>query len=351
MTDSEYNPQQTPFYMALTNETRKLINREKERGAVYESKVRWDEHDQAEFDTIPLETLLDDPYYGGGKYYVEQLEDETREHQGLWPEHRQDIIDLWAAREKYGTDTFVDIEGIGSGKTHKFRSVLRLDLLHVLTRVNPLEYFRLDPGGQGISFVCMSRNAKLAKEVTFNTVLKAFDCPFFNTYFPPQINITKIRETQKYPSVLRFPKDVVIFPGSGSALSAIGYNLFGGGIDEANYLEVVEGSKKAIMGTAYDAAEMMYSNIYARMTSRFVGWISAHKRLPGLLMMFSNTRHSEDFLERMSKRARTDKRIFFRRRCTWEGHPREHFSGKTFSFDTANRCIVGEKATPTKKLN
>jgi hypothetical protein len=344
--DPQYNPLDTPMFRALANETTRLVERDRDRGIVYEPKSRWDEHDQAEFDTVPLETLLDDPYYGGGRYYVEQIEDETREIQGLWPVHRQDIIDLWHARHRYGTDTFIDIEGIGSGKTHKFRSLLRLDVMQVLTRAKPMEYYRLDPDGQGISFVCMSRNAKLARKVTFTSVLKAFDCPFFNTYFPPQCNIAKIEESQKYPSELRFPKDVVIFPGSGSALSAIGYNLMGGGIDEANYLEVVEGSKKAVMGQDYDAAEVMYSAIYGRMKSRFVAWKSVNGRLPGLLTMFSNTRHGNDFLERMAKKSRTDRKIFFRRRCTWDGHPREHFSGKTFLFDKANRCIVDAQGKP-----
>ena len=325
------NPSETKFFGALTSQVKVIIDAERKKGNIYESKTRWDLKDQQDFDKIPIETLLDDSYYGGSLY------DPSKDEGGLWSEHRQDIIDLWKARKEHGTDTFVDIEGIGSGKTHKFRHILRLMVLEVITREEPLSYYGLDPKGQGISFVCMSRNATLAKEVTFTTILKAFDCPFFDEYFPPLVDFKKMEDSPRQrPSMLRFPKGIVIFPGTGSALSALGYNLFGGGIDEANYLEVVDESKKAFVGKSYDAAELMYNAIKARMTSRFL----RKGRIPGLLMMFSNTRYRNDFLERMGTRSKKDRKIFFRRRCTWEGHPKERYSGKTFSFDAHNMRII-----------
>lgn len=314
---------QTPIFKALTDHARGFIDHEIEKGAVDKQKSRWDEKDQVEFEKIPIKKLLDDPYYGGG--------DE------LWEPHKRDLIELWERRKKHGVNTFVDIEGIGSGKTHKFRHAMRLLMLEVITKVDPLAYYNLDPKGQGISFVCMSRNAQLAKEVTFKTVLKVFDCPFFNTYFPPQVDLAQIEVSKRYPSLLRFPKDIVIFPGTGSALSAVGYNLFGGGVDEANYLEVVDSSKKAFVGKFYDAAELMYNAIMARILSR---------NLPGLLMMFSNPRYEGDFLERMALRAKRDSTIFVRRRCTWEAQPSVNndgttrFCGDTFNFDVYNRKIV-----------
>lgn len=323
MTD---NPRDTLFFKSLVEKSLKRINKDKEKGLVYEPKIRWDLKDQQDFDKVPLTELLDNPYYGGGN---------------LWPAHRQDILDLWEARKR-GAYVYTTIEGIGSGKTHKFRHILRLMVLEVITREKPLEYFGLDPKGQGISFVCMSRNAQLAKQVTFTTVLKAFDCPFFQTYFPPQVDYRKMEDTQRFPSMLRFPRGVVIFPGTGSALSALGYNLYGGGIDEANYLEIVEDSRKAFIGTKYDSAELMFEQIKTRMRSRFV---KPGGKIPGLLMLFSNPRYNQDFLSRMILRARNgDKSIFWTRRCTWEAQPKERFSGETFLFDPHNRKIIEESA-------
>lgn len=316
------DPSDTRFFKELVSKAKVRINRDKNKGIVYESKRRWDKQDELDFSKIPLSKLLDDPYYGGGH---------------LWPEHRQDIIDLWEAR-KHGVSVYVTVEGIGSGKTHKFRNILRLLVLEVITKEDPFGYYGLDPTGLGISFVCMSRNAQLAKQVTFTTVLKAFDCPFFQEYFPPQVDYRKMEDNQRYPAMLRFPKSVAIFPGTGSALSAVGYNLYGGGVDEANYLEVVEDSKKAFVGRHYDAGGVMYEQIMARIKSRFV---RAGGRLPGLLMLFSNPRYKGDFLERMILRARKgDRSIFWTRRCTWSAQPKSRFSGKGFLFDVANRKIV-----------
>jgi hypothetical protein len=138
--------------------------------------------------------------------------------------------------------------------------------------------------------------------------------------------------------MLRFPKNIVIFPGTGSALSAIGYNLYGGGIDEANYLEVVDDSKKAITGAYYDAAESMYNTITARMKSRFVQ--RGEGKVPGLLMLFSNPRHDGSFLERLAVMSRSDRSIFFTRRCTWEGRPADHFCGEKFYYDVEGRKVI-----------
>lgn len=299
------------------------IEKEKEKGAILEPKKRWDEKDQFEFEQLPLSKLLDDPYYlgiGGD----------------LFPEHRRDIEQLWEARKTHGTHTAVFEEGIGSGKTFKFSTIMWLEVTEVITKVNPLKYYGLGEKGQGIAFICMSRNATLAKEVTFRTVLPFFDCPFYREYFPPQVNFTKIEETRRFPSRLRFPKNIVVFPGTGSALSAIGYNVFGGCIDEANYLELVDNSKRAMTGRKYDAAEEVYNAIMARMRSRFL----KDGKVPGLLVMMSNPRSTNDFLERIAIRARTDPHVFFRRRCTWQAHPKSRYSGKTFRYDVYNRRIV-----------
>lgn len=311
----------SPFYQQLAKIGKGFIDKDIERGNIPEQNARWDEKDEKEFSNIPFEVLLDDPYYGGGD---------------LWPVHRQDIIDLWEARRRYGVHTYVAIEGIGSGKTHKFKHVLRLMVLEVVTKVNPLKYYGLSEKGQGISFVCMSRNASLAKEVTYKTILQAFNCGFFKEHFPPNIDFNRVLDAHRYPQMLRFSRNVVIFPGTGSALSAVGYNLMGGGIDEANYLEVIDDSKRAINSNTYDAAEMVYNAIMTRMKSRFL----SKGKLPGLLMMFSNTKHSNDFLERMAVRSKTDSTIFFRRRCTWDGIPKERLSGETFKFDVYNNKIV-----------
>jgi len=321
---------------------------------------RWDAKDQQEFEKLPVEHIIDSPEFMGlGNHPCPLCHGAGRVDTGermvacsdcggsgevkgsMFASHRQDIIDLWKARKDSGVTTAIFQEGIGSGKTTKYCAIQFLMLAEVLSKVDPFTHYGLSKKGQGIAFVSMSRNESLAKEVTFLTLLPFLNSPWFRTYFPPQVDLQKIQETKRFPSRLRFPKRVVIFPGTGSALSAIGYNLFGGGVDEANYLEVVDDSKKAVAGKVYDAAEAMHAAIKSRMKSRFdPSRLKREKKYPGILVMFSNPRYAGDFTSRMEKRAKTDKTIFFRKRCTWEAHPPERFCGEFFVFDYYNGRII-----------
>ncbi len=349
------------MYKEMAGVFSELVDEQIERGTINEPKKRWDKKDQEAFEKVTIEELLDSPYYLGiGQYKCDDrcgwVDDKQKKpsicpncgrlaRPDLFPAHRQDIIDLHNARRAIETVEAMFEEGIGSGKTFKFAAILWLMVTEVITKYRPLEYYGLAEKSSGISFVCMSRNASLAKEVTFQQVLPFFDCPFYAEYFPPKIDFQKINSMKKYyPSVLRFPKKIVIFPGTGSALSAIGYNLFGGCIDEVNYLEVVDDSKKAIRGEGYDAAQDMYEAIMARMISRFEPTrLRRDGKLPGLLVMMSNPCYPMDFLERKYLESRTNPSIFFRRRCTWEGHPKERYSGETFKFDVLNCRVIEEK--------
>ncbi len=87
-------------------------------------------------------------------------------------------------------------------------------------------------------------------------------------------------------------------------------------IDEANFMEVTEGSKRA-RNEVYDAAEEMYNSITSRMSSRFM----KNGAVPGLLVMASSPRYHDDFLERKIKEATSRgpaAKIFWRKRNIWE---------------------------------
>lgn len=311
------------FYKTLLNQTEKFLQN-------FDENSDWTERDEKEFLSIPISTLLEDDYFLGLKH-------------DLYPVHKKEIIDLWRERKKRPIHLVIDIEAIGSGKTTKFGVIMWLLIYEVICRVDPQLSFGLKKNS-GIGFICMNRNRDLARLVTFKEILPFFDCPFFREHFPPQVDFDQIVESKKLPSRLEFPKRIAIFPGTGSELSALGYNLFGGGIDEANFLEVTESSRKIRGSKVYDAGEEMFKAIRNRMTSRFM----VGGRIPGLLMLFSNPRYENDFLERMVKKYK-DKRFVYvmTRKALWEAKPwnwkdKAIFSGKTFDFDTEKLMILEE---------
>lgn len=125
-------------------------------------------------------------------------------------------------------------------------------------------------------------------------------------------------------------------------------------IDEANFLEVIEDSKKAALTERYDAAEDMYEAIMNRMASRFM----KHGRIPGLLCMISSPRFPDDFLEKKIKQAEElgpISGVFWRKRTLWQAKGKKFFSsGKYFYINTDTleevELSMGEKIVAFRNL-
>src|SRR5690606_543648 len=115
---------------------------------------------------------------------------------------------------------------------------------------------------------------------------------------------------------MRFPKNVWIAP----VVNPIGYNVFGGVLDEVNFMGLVERSAMA-RGGRYDQAQVLHDNIIRRMRSRFM----IRGKLPGILLSISSARYPDDFTERMIEKAKDDPKIFVRRYSQWDTKPSHYF--------------------------
>jgi len=280
---------------------------------------------------VPISDLLDDPYFLG-------------KGDEIYPSHRADIIELFERKDAgEQIHKFVYEGAIGAGKTYLMSIILWILVYRLITKwPSPQIYLGIDPDST-LCYCCTSRNATLAKKVTFTKILPMFDTPFFREHFPPQCGFKLLDDWMKggkpyYPSELRFPRGIVIFPGTGSEAATLGYDLLGGLMDEANFLQVTERSTKA-RGGYYDAAEEIHDSIYDRMISRF----QKDGKLPPecLLMMFCSTLYENDFLSRHAN----DPFTFHRKRTLWEAKPSIHkgrtiWSGKKFKFDVDQLKIV-----------
>jgi len=269
-----------------------------------------------------IETLICDPYFLGLGEYV-------------YPSVMDDIIELFETRRRRPVNLVIFLEGIGSGKTTKFSILQFLQWFELSMNPDPQAFYRMAPGSI-IALINLSRTESQARRVAFGEVWRRFQCPFVRDYFTPNPRFSK---------EIQIPQNnTIIFAGTSSAMSALGYNLYGGGIDEACFLEVVEDSKRAANQERYDAAEEIYNAVWDRMTSRFMrGGI-----VPGMLVMFSSPRYPEDFLERKIRQALElgdDSGIFFRRRSTWSAKGKAFFPSNEFFFvdvDTLDEVTEGD---------
>jgi len=117
--------------------------------------------------------------------------------------------------------------------------------------------------------------------------------PYFSTYFPYNKNVE---------SSLLFPRRIGVTPVSGEETAIIGQNVFGGVIDEINYMERTANSKKSVEGGDFDQANALYDSIVRRRKSRF----NIKGSLPGVLCIVSSKRYPGQFTDVKEEQVREE---------------------------------------------
>lgn len=185
---------------------------------------------------------------------------------------------------------------------------------------NPQQTFGIDRSSE-ILFVFQSLNATLAKQVNYDRFRSLIQTsPFFTEWFPfdPKINTECI-----------FPNRIIVRPVSGQESAAIGQNVFGGMIDEVNFMEVTEHSAKSDDGGEYNQALALYNSLAMRRKSRF-GRVG--KKLPGVFCLVSSKRYPGQFTDIKAAQALTDPTIYIYDKKPWDVLPADRFEGATW-FD------------------
>ena len=197
-------------------------------------------------------------------------------------------------------------QAIGSGKGYAASIIISYQVYKILCLKDPQAYFKLAKNSQ-IYFINMSVNADQSKKVVFVEIKARIDnSPWFRKHYSPDPDIR---------SELRFPKGIVIFPGNSRETFPLGYNIFGGVMDEAAWFTDLP---------THDVAEEMFNALHSRIKNRFGD--------QGLLVMISSPRYVDDFIEKKMKEAKTNKKIFARRKMLWESKPLNSFSGEWIDF-------------------
>lgn len=182
----------------------------------------------------------------------------------------------------------------------------------------PHREFGLDPSSE-IVVVFQSLNASLAKAVDYMRFKSLIDSsPYFRDHF---------FYDRKIESELRFPSRIIVKPVAGDVAGAIGQNVIGGVIDEVNYMERVDRSKRSLDGGEYDQATALYNSIARRRKSRFM----RKGKLPGLLCLVSSKRYPGQFTDQKIKEAEKDPTIYVYDKRTWDVLPSDRFSGDWFA--------------------
>lgn len=271
---------------------------------------------ESEYERTPVDTrtFVLDPYYLGNVCG------------SIFPKLMDDLDELFD-----GTYQECILTGsIGYGKTF-FASIGICRVLYELSCLkNPQKTFGLAPGSN-LSLVMLSVNQELATKVVYDNIVgKIQASPYFKEHFP--FEVTK--------KELRFPNEVWVAPRASSDTSVLGLNVFGGIIDETNFM-TRKGRSKTVgqqQWGHYDRAETLYSAIQRRMKSRF----QRHGRVPGILFVVSSKKVRDDFTARRIRDSKHDSSIFVRDYALWDVRPEEYYAQKKFIV------LCGNDKTPSR---
>lgn len=316
-----------------------------------QARFRWDADKEREFDAVPYETLLDDPYFFG--------------HFGreLYPAHRGDILELFRRKEE-GEDirVFVDEEGFSSGKTWKATVIFGILVYKTIILMDKSKLSPKLAADSRVGFVCTGRTQSEATDWTFMHVLRLLlKSPFFMDYFPPNVTLEDVERFRRNPRVLRFPGGVFFGTTSGALgeFSQLGVNLVGGMADEVNFYDYVKRSSRirttlAEPEAGFDAAQEVFDTFYDRISSRME--VNGRWPLQSLILFFCSAAFPNDMTDRLIKRSRIDPTIFARRRATWEAQPWEWkgerlWSGEFFEYDVDRMEVVNPEEARQRYLD
>jgi intein/homing endonuclease len=214
---------------------------------------------------------------------------------------------------------------IGWGKSTLAETAVARMIYEVSCFRNPQKALGLMDGSV-IAFINVSINKDSAKKVVFQGLKsKMENSKYFREYFP--IVNSKAEE-------LRLKNNVWVFPVASGESGILGFNVLGGIMDEVNFMDYIENSKRASTsgGEIYDQAERLQKALIRRMKSRYM----KRGKLPGILLQVSSAAYPDDYTERRMLEAKDNPKIFCRRYSQWDTPPPDKYCGQMFQLSLGN---------------
>lgn len=206
--------------------------------------------------------------------------------------------------------------GIGSAKSTSALYTMAYQLYVLSCFTNPHEAFAMDSSSE-ILFVFMSKEEYLAQTVDyerFSAMVRS--SPYFINVFPYNPRVKKR---------LEFPHRIEV-KAVGLADAALGQNVFGALIDEINFMDMVENSKRTRDGGVYDEAAKVYAGMSRRRKSRF----QSGGNTPGILCLVSSKQYPGEFTDKKLEEALTDPSIYVYDKCVWDIKPKGTYLDQWF---------------------
>jgi hypothetical protein len=201
--------------------------------------------------------------------------------------------------------------GIGGAKTFTASISLVYQMYRLMMQPDPHASVGMDPNSP-IIFAVQNKNTRLAIRNDYSLCRRLIErSPVFQREFP---------HDHKTKSRLRFLKHPIELWPVGTPDSLIGMNLHSVLIDEANFHDVTEKSKRAVEGTTYDAARESFEGVIRRKLSRF-------EANTGMIFVASSRRYKGEFTSQLQDEYADDPHCYLYDHTAWSINP-EAYEGK-----------------------
>ncbi len=264
---------------------------------------------------VGLEEFMFEPFYLG----------QSREE--IWPEVFKELIELNSGKYIEAILT----GAIGTAKTTIALITQAYQLYLLSCYKNPHRALGIKRSDE-ILFIFQNLSEKTAKVVDYARFKTMLDhSKYFTSAFPYDGNVE---------SYLKFPYRIECRPVSGKMTATIGQNVYSGMIDEVNFMEIIDRSKRMHDAGTYDQAEALYNSISTRRKSRFM--IEGH--LPGILCIVSSRNYPGQFTDKKEYERKLDidahgkSTIYLYDKRVWELRP-DRFKGPTFNVFSGNESV------------
>lgn len=251
----------------------------------------------------------------------------------MWPEVRKAIIEenqnWWRGLKGGAYDTCCLMGCTRSGKSTQGIVGTLFDFYILTCMQNPQKWYGL-PSVTSIVFPIIGAKPHVTKKVVYAPMRKWVErMPYFQTHCMPDKNI----DAEMYFK----DKNIRIVPVGGSEDSILGEATIGGLIDEINFMNVVQKSKKAEVSTGRSGVYDQASQVYDTFKRRRNGTFAKHFPQIGKIFAVSSTRYKGDFTDKLkaetNKFGHTNVYIFDKKQ--YDVQPATNFSGETF------RLLIG----------
>lgn len=267
----------------------------------------------------------------------------------IWPEVREAIIGInkdWWKGPDYAKQEALLMGATSTGKSEiaKVTMAYHVHLLHCLRQ--PQLVYGL-PSSTSIVFVIQAAKPHVTKRILYTPLRVYIEAmPWFQKYARP----TKHIEAEMFFT----DKNIRVVQGGSDADAILGEAIIGGAVDEVNFMQVVEQSKRSEVaeggrGGRYDQAQNLHDTLTRRRKSRF---LYSGPQI-GVITLSSSTRYRGDFTDRRKEQVEDNgiESVYIYDKAQYEVWPQDRYSGEKFRLLIENEAaadvrILSEEEVP-----